>query len=259
MLIVYLLNLGFILLVMTGLWTLSIPRRDPSFIDSVWPLGFVLLAVSSALLAGWPLFGSSLVLPLVTLWGLRLATHLFLRWRKEGLDRRYADLMAKAPGGRVHLFNLVAVFLLQGSLLWLVALPVQHAVMEGARPLTGLAWAAIGLFALGFLFETIGDWQLARFKADPANKGQVMDRGLWRYTRHPNYFGDACVFWGLWLIAVSDGTGWWTAIGPAFLTWTLVKWSGAALLEKNLHESRPGYADYVRRTSGFIPWFPKRD
>lgn len=249
-------NLGVMLAAMALLWPFSIRSNDPSYIDSVWPLGFILMAASAAVVSGtgaaaWP------VIAMTTLWGLRLGVHLFIRWRREGPDKRYAAIRARAKIN-VHLFVLIYVFILQGVLLWLVSLPIQHAVAEGRAVLGAVAWAGIGVFSVGFLFETIGDWQLARFKADPANKGKIMDRGLWRYTRHPNYFGDACVFWGIWLVSVDNGTGWWTAIGPAFLTWTLMKWSGAALLERNLHESRPGYADYVSRTPGFIPWFPKK-
>ena len=203
----YWLNLALMLGVMVLLWPFSIARKDPSYVDSVWPLGFLFLALTSLAFVGV----------------------------RAGVS-----------------------ILMQGVLLWLVALPVQHGVMEAGQPINAMSLIGLALFLTGFLFETIGDYQLSRFKADPVNAGQVMDQGLWRYTRHPNYFGDACVFWGIWLVAVSDGTGWWTVVGPLFLTFTLVKWSGAALLEKNLHESRPGYADYVARTPGFVPWWPKK-
>jgi steroid 5-alpha reductase family enzyme len=118
--------------------------------------------------------------------------------------------------------------------------------------LIGIALAVLGIF-----FETVGDHQMANFKSDPANKGKAMDRGLWRYTRHPNYFGDCCVWWGLYLIAAETSLGIWSVFGPALLTWTLMKWSGAALLERRLQRSRPGYAEYVERTSSFFPWPPK--
>lgn len=252
----YWLNLALMLGVMVLLWPFSIARKDPSYVDSVWPLGFLFLALTSLAFVGVSA-GVSIILPMVAMWSLRLGAHLFRRWRHEGADKRYQALMARARGN-VHVFVLVTVFLMQGVLLWLVALPVQHGVMEAGQPINAMSLTGLALFLTGFLFETIGDYQLSRFKADPVNAGQVMDQGLWRYTRHPNYFGDACVFWGIWLVAVSDGTGWWTVVGPLFLTFTLVKWSGAALLEKNLHESRPGYADYVARTPGFVPWWPKK-
>ena len=251
-------NLAIMLGVMVALWPISVWRKDPSYIDSVWPLGFIVMGVSTALLTNQSLTATSLVLGLTAIWGLRLGGHLFTRWLHEGPDKRYKVLKAKAKFNP-DLFVLIYVFLMQGVLLWLVSLPIQHAIAEGPKPLGPMGLAGLALFVTGFAFETIADWQLTRFKADPANAGQVMDRGLWRYTRHPNYFGDACVFWGIWVISVADGTGWWTLIGPAFLTFTLVKWSGAALLEKGMRKTRPGYADYIARTSGFVPWFPKRD
>ena len=251
----YLSNLSVMVAVMVALWPISILRDDPSYIDSVWPLGFIILGVSSALLSGTSLLQPVFVM--TALWGSRLALHLFTRWLHEGADKRYKAIKARAKMN-VHLFVLIYVFLMQGVLLWLVALPIQHSVAEAAPSLGLLAWFGIALFGLGFVFETVGDWQLRQFKNNPDNAGKIMDRGLWRYTRHPNYFGDACVFWGIWLVAVDNGTGYWTAIGPAFLTFTLVKWSGAALLEKNLKASRPGYVDYIERTPGFIPWFPKK-
>lgn len=252
----YLLNLALMLGVMVLAWPFSVARKDPSYIDAIWPLGFLVLALSSLLFAGAD--GATWYVALVAIWALRLGHHLFTRWQHEGPDKRYQKLLERSPPGKEAIFMLVAVFLLQGVLLWLTALPIQHAVREGASYVAPAAIAGIVLFAIGLAFEVIGDRQLAAFKADPANKGQVMDTGLWRYTRHPNYFGNAVLFWGLWLIAVADGDGWWTIIGPIFLTFTLTRWTGAKILEDGLHESRPGYADYVARTSGFVPWWPKR-
>ncbi|WP_291897645.1 DUF1295 domain-containing protein [Maricaulis sp.] len=251
----YLSNLGVMLAVMVALWPISIVRDDPSYIDSIWPIGFIIMAVSAGMFAGTALQQPAFWMTL--LWGGRLGLHLFTRWLREGADKRYEAIKARAKIN-VHLFVLIYVFLMQGILLWLVSLPIQHAMAAPEAALGALAMIGLGLFALGFVFETVGDWQLSKFKADPANEGQVMDKGLWRYTRHPNYFGDACVFWGIWLVTIDGGAGYWTAIGPAFLTFTLVKWSGAALLEKNLKRSRPGYLDYIQRTRGFIPWFPKK-
>lgn len=248
-------NLAIIMAIVIAIWPPSIATKDPSYIDSFWPIGFVILAVASAYLSGERLFQPVVIM--TALWGLRLGGHLFLRWLHEGADKRYQAIRARGKD-RPNLFILNFVFVMQGFLIWLVALPIQHGVAEVSALTSPLAWLGVALFGLGFAFETIGDWQLARFKADPDNAGKVMDRGLWRYTRHPNYFGDACVFWGIWLVTIADGTGYWTVIGPAFLTFTLVKWSGKALLEKNLKKSRPGYEDYIRRTPGFIPWFPKK-
>lgn len=251
-------NLLIVMTLMVLLWMISIPLRDVSFIDSFWALGMVLVAATTYTMVDGNPDRQQLLLVLTAVWGLRLGLHLFLRWRREGADRRYVALLAKAPGNP-HLFSLRKVFLTQGPLLWLVTLPVQLGQLDSVPAALGpLAMAGAVLAVIGIVFETVGDWQLARFKADPASEGQVMDRGLWRYTRHPNYFGDACVWWGLYLIAAETASGRWAIISPIFLTFILIKWSGAALLERRLKRSRPGYADYIERTSGFLPWPPKR-
>ena len=202
---------------------------------------------------------TQVLLVLTAVWGVRLGVYLFLRWRRDGADPRYVRMLEKVSGNR-HLFSLRAVFLLQGVMLWTVSLPVQVGMFADAGAAPGpLAWLGIALAVLGILFESIGDHQMTAFRADPANWGQVMDRGLWRYTRHPNYFGDACVWWGLFLVALGAGAPPWCVIGPALLNWTLVRWSGAALLERRMKRSRPGYEDYIARTSGFIPWPPRRN
>lgn len=251
-------NLLMVMTLMVALWMISIPLRDVSFIDSFWALGMVLVAASTYVMVDGDAQRQQLLLLLTAVWGLRLGLHLFLRWRREGPDRRYVALLSRAPGNP-HLYSLRMVFLTQGPLLWLVTLPVQLGQMDSTPAALGaLAMAGAALAVTGIVFESVGDWQLARFKADPANEGAVMDRGLWRYTRHPNYFGDACVWWGLYLIAAETATGRWALISPLFLTFILIKWSGAALLERRLKRSRPGYEDYIERTSGFIPWPPKK-
>ncbi len=251
-------NLLMVMTLMVALWMISIPLRDVSFIDSFWALGMVLVAATTYALVDGVAERQQLLVLLTAVWGLRLGLHLFLRWRREGADRRYVALLKKAPGNP-HLYSLRMVFLTQGPLLWLVTLPVQLGQMDSAPGTLGLlALAGAALAVIGIVFETVGDWQLARFKADPANAGTVMDRGLWRYTRHPNYFGDACVWWGLYLIAAETATGRWAIVSPIFLTFILIKWSGAALLERRLKRSRPGYTDYIERTSSFFPWPPKR-
>ena len=193
---------------------------------------------------------------LVAVWGLRLGGYLLRRKlgdREE--DRRYAT-MRERKGDAFVPWSLVVIFGLQGLLVLIVSLPVQVAAARGGS--LG-AWVIPGivLWAVGFAFEAIGDEQLRRFKADPENKGKVMDRGLWRYTRHPNYFGDFCVWWGLWLIALPAGGTWWTFIGPVVMSTLLIRVSGAALLEKDISERRPRYADYIKRTSGFFPRPPR--
>ncbi|MEO1310036.1 MAG: DUF1295 domain-containing protein [Pseudomonadota bacterium] len=251
-------NFALIVGCMIVLWLISIAIKDVSFIDSFWAIGFVVIAGATFLLADGATQRKALILAVTAVWGLRLGGYLYWRWRKEGPDKRYVALLGKAPGSP-HIHSLKNVFLIQGVLLWIVSLPVQLGQIPAEPEAVGLlGWAGLALAALGFFFESVGDWQMAAFKGDPANAGKVMDRGLWRYTRHPNYFGDACVWWGLFLIAAETGVGAISAIGPAVLTWLLVKWSGAALLERRLKRSRPGYDDYIARTSGFIPMPPKK-
>ncbi len=253
-------NLAAIVIAMLLMWRLAVAIRDVSFIDIVWAYGMVGLAALSALQAGLHGLLAWLMLVLVAVWGLRLGTHLLLRWRRLGPDPRYVRIMARLLEKRGWGFSkaaLIQVFLLQGPLLWFVSLPAQIGILRGGGGAIGpLAIAGAVLAAIGIGFETIADRQLEAFRKDPASQGQVLDTGLWRYTRHPNYFGDACTWWGIWLVAIAAGAPWWTLASPLFLTWTLNKWSGAALLEKGLKRSRPGYADYVARTSAFIPWPP---
>lgn len=242
---------------MIMLWLISVRLQDVSFIDSFWPTGFVIVAAATFAVTGPATIHHYLLLGLTTVWGARLAVYLFLRWRREGPDPRYTAML-KNSAGSIHLASLGKVFLLQGVILWIVSLPVQAGPLmaTGAAP-GAVAWIGLALAIIGILFESIGDLQLQNFRADPANTGQVMNRGLWRYTRHPNYFGDACVWWGIYLVALDAGAPLWTAAGPALLNWTLLKWSGAALLERRLKHRRPGYEAYIAQTSGFIPWPPK--
>ena len=244
------------IIVMTGLWAISLVLRDSSIVDIWWGVGFVVLAWTAWALAGTGSGSGLLACVLVSIWGLRLSIHLARRNIGKGEDPRYVAMRAKA-GSAWPMRSLYMVFWLQGVIMWIVCLPVLATVASGnqAEPLIAIVGSAV--FAVGFCFETVGDWQLTKFKADPGNSGKVMNIGLWRYTRHPNYFGDATVWWGLWLIAVSAGA-WWTVIGPALINFMLVRVSGKALLEKGMAETRPGYADYVSRTSGFFPLPPKR-
>jgi len=206
---------------------------------------------------------ASLLMAMTVVWGMRLCIHLLIRWRREGEDKRYARILRKdREKGRFASATLTKIFLSQSVLLFLVSSPAQYGILEASSltPISGLALFGLGLWAIGIAFEWLGDWQIARFKADPENKGKVMDRGLWRYTRHPNYFGDACVWWGIWTVAAS--AGWWvaavTVVGPLFLTFTLTKWSGAPLLERGMKASRPGYDEYKARTSAFFPLPPRK-
>lgn len=243
------------------LWLICLKMRDVTPVDSVWALGMVTLAATSFIITGPPSTRKWLLLGLCAAWGLRLGGYMLWRWRDHGPDRRYQALIGKAQRDKGWGFAKATgllVFATQAPLLFIVCLPVQLGQVGAPTPLGLLAYAGIILAVVGILFETIGDAQLVRFKRDPENAGKVMDRGLWRYTRHPNYFGDACVWWGLFLIAAETPYGIFALPGPILLTWTLMKWSGAPTVEGRLHKTRPGYADYVKRTSGFIPMPPKK-
>jgi steroid 5-alpha reductase family enzyme len=227
-------------------------------VDVAWGLGFVAVATTSYLLSGdeGDPARRALVLALTAVWGVRLAVHIALRSRGHGEDPRYEALLSRAPGSRTA-YALRQVYLTQGVVMWFVSLPLQVAMFQ-ADSLGVLAWTGMGLWAVGLLFEAVGDRQLQRFRDDPANRGKVLDTGLWRYTRHPNYFGDACVWWGLSLIAFDAWPGILTVLSPVVMTWLLANGTGKPLLEKGMASTRPGYADYVRRTSGFVPLPPRR-
>jgi steroid 5-alpha reductase family enzyme len=257
-------NLAILMAVILLLWAYATKIRDVSFIDAFWAFGMVVLAWTSWLQIEGQGRRADVILALTSIWGLRLAWHLYSRWRAHGEDPRYKRIMAhgmEANGWSWNKTALVSVFLTQAPLLFITCLPAQLGIWasEGGRTIMGpIAWTGAIIAAIGILFETIGDAQLNAFRVNPENKGKVLDTGLWRYTRHPNYFGDACTWWGIWLIAAETGpAGWASVIGPIFLTFTLTKWSGKPLLERGLAKSRPDYATYVQRTSGFFPWPPK--
>lgn len=238
------------------MWVVSVAARDASIVDPFWGVSFVVLAWVSFAVGGDPGTRQLLTALLVSMWGLRLSVFLAARNLGRGEDYRYRA-MRRRWGRWFPLVSLGTVFILQAALAWIVSLPVQVAMLHS----NGLGWISVGgaaLWLIGLLFETIGDWQLARFKAGEENAGKVMDRGLWRYTRHPNYFGDFCVWWGLFAVAVSDTSMMWTVVGPIVMSILLLKVSGVALLERTITARRPGYADYAARTSAFIPMPPRR-
>ena len=238
-------------------WLFSLDRRDVSTVDVQWGLAFVLVAAIGALLGGGAEPRRVFLLVLVAVWGARLAWHIHRRNRGKGEDYRYAAMRAR-HGVRFPWVSLFTVFLLQGALALFIGLPLLAATAAPEPAALG-GWDLAGflLWTVGFLFEAVGDAQLVRFKADPAQRGRVMDRGLWRYTRHPNYFGDATLWWGLFFVACATPGGWKTVASPLVMTFFLLKVSGVALLEKGLARTKPAYADYVARTSAFVPWFPR--
>lgn len=243
------------------LWLICLKTRDVTPVDSVWALGMVAMAITTYLQVGDGELRQWILLGLCAAWGLRLGGYMLWRWRDHGPDRRYQAILFLAERDKGWGFAKATgllVFATQAPLLFAVCLPVQLGQIGAAAPLGPLALAGIVLAIVGIIFETVGDAQLVRFKRNPDNVGKVMDQGLWRYTRHPNYFGDACVWWGLFLIAAETPFGLWAIPGPILLTWTLMKWSGAPTVEGRLRKTRPGYAEYVKRTSGFVPMPPKK-
>lgn len=242
---------------MTLLWGVSLPLRNSSIVDIAWGPLFLLQALVYLTATPDGFIGRKLlVTALVAAWSLRLATHIGSRNLGKGEDYRYATWRREA-GGSWWWRSYGKVFLLQGLLAWVIGAPILAAQVSGPDHFTLLDVAGALVWGIGFAFEAVGDWQLARFRADPANKGRTMMRGLWSLTRHPNYFGDATQWWGVFLVAAAAG-GWWSIFGPAAMTWLIVRVSGVGLLEQTIAQRRPDYAEYMRTTSAFIPWFPRR-
>jgi steroid 5-alpha reductase family enzyme len=239
-------------------WIVSVRLANASIVDIVWGFGFVVVAWVSWLTVDGYRPRQHLLVALSTIWGLRLAGYLFWRNHGKGEDWRYAA-MRKRHGPAFKWRSLLTVFALQGALMWLVSVPVQFGQAPDERgPFAVLAPVGVAVWLLGFVFETVGDYQLARFKADPTNKGRLLTTGLWRYTRHPNYFGDFAVWWGIYLVAASTVPGIFTIVGPVAMTILLVRVSGVALLERSLQRRKPGYDEYVARTSSFLPRPPRK-
>jgi len=239
-------------------WIVSVIIKNASIVDIVWGLGFVVVAWTVRITVDqgdnsrqW------LLVALTSVWGLRLAIYLFIRNHGKGEDYRYRA-MRKKLGPRFPLISLYSVYGLQGALMFVVSLPVQLGQADRTPKIGVIAVVGIALWAVGLFFEAVGDAQLARFKRNPANTGKVMNVGLWRYTRHPNYFGDACVWWGIGLVAAETGSGAWGLIGSLLMTVFLRRVSGVTLLERSLVKRREGYTEYVATTSPFVPRPPKK-
>lgn len=239
---------------MIATWLVSLARSDASIVDIIWGLGFVVAAWSAFLTAGEPSARGILALALVSVWGLRLTA--YLMWRNLGKpeDFRYQAMRRRRPRS-FWIVSLVQVFVLQGVLMWVVAIPpVSLQGRDGS-----LGWldaAGIIVWGVGLIFESVGDYQLARFKTRPDSAGKVLDSGLWRYTRHPNYFGDFCVWWGIYLVALAGGL-WWAIFSPLIMSTLLIRVSGVALLEKSISKRRPEYARYIESTNAFFPGPPR--
>lgn len=253
-------NLGIAIGAVLLLWAISIPLRDVSIIDMFFAvILFAITAVSFVLGAGVPA-RKQLLLVLVGLWALRITVHLVRRNWGHGEDPRYSKLRGWVKDDRSFVWlSLRKVFLLQGIVIWFVSLPVQVAQVYAAPATLGwFAWLGAALWLAGFVFESVADHQLIRFRAEPANQGKVLQTGLWKYSRHPNYFGELCVWWGLFLIACDNVAGFLTVIGPLLYSYLIINVTGQRTLDKKLSREKPGYADYMQRTSGLVPLPPKR-
>lgn len=247
-----------ILGLMIALWLISLLLKDSSIVDIFWGTGFVITAWFYFFLTPDGFAARKLLIViLTTIWGLRLSIHILLRNWGHGEDYRYQQWRQEA-GSNWWWRSFFKVFLLQGALMWIISAPLL-AAQSNPNParLIWLDYLGAILWGIGFFFEAVGDWQLARFRANPDNKGKLLNTGLWRYTRHPNYFGDAAQWWGFYLIAAAAG-GYWTIFSPIIMTLLLRRVSGVTMLEKSLKESKPGYKEYVETTNPFIPWFPRK-
>ncbi|MCA0930870.1 DUF1295 domain-containing protein [Lutimonas saemankumensis] len=243
---------------MTLLWLFSIYLKNVSIVDNFWGMGFVLVVWTLALQSEVLFTRNYLLILLVTLWGIRLSFYLMHRNYGKEEDYRYQEFRERYGRERYWWFSYFQVFLLQGGLILIIALPFLGVFKKTiSDELNFIDYTGVLIWVIGFVFESVGDYQLASFKKNPANKGKLLTHGLWRYTRHPNYFGDAAVWWGYGLIAIASGA-YWYSLGAVLMTYLILKISGVSLLEKSLSVNKPGYEDYIKRTSSFIPWFPKR-
>ena len=239
-------------------WLLSLVRKNVTHVDSMWSLFFVLAALTTAafVLFVYPAAARLvLVLACVIVWALRLCVYLTIRNWGPHEDSRYVKIRQNNEQ-HYWLKSIVIIFAFQGVLAWLISISL-HAAITATAPLNWLDYVALALFIFGFIWETLADLQLSRFKANPSNKGKVLNTGTWRYSRHPNYFGECCVWWGFYLFSLAGGA-WWAIISPILMTLLLLKISGVSLLESTIVERRPAYAQYIKNTNAFIPGVPKK-
>ncbi|MBT8253386.1 MAG: DUF1295 domain-containing protein [Flavobacteriaceae bacterium] len=247
-----------ILICMTLLWVLSVFIKNVSIVDLFWGIGFVIVNGIYVYLSDGFYFRHVILMGLVVIWGLRLSIYLAFRNIGKGEDFRYQEFRKQYGVNRYWWFSFFQVFLLQGALILLVSLPLLGANYYTQTDELGvLDYLAILVWVIGFVFEAVGDFQLSRFKRNPENKGKVLDKGLWKYTRHPNYFGDAAVWWSYGIFCAASGI-YWPIVGSLLMTFLIVKVSGVSLLEVSLKNHKPKYQDYIRKTSAFLPWFPKK-
>jgi len=255
---IWLQALAVIMVMMTLLWIVSVIIRNVSIVDLFWGFGFVVAAWFYFLNGEGNETRKLIVSILVSVWGLRLSAYITWRNYGKGEDFRYRQFRKNYGENRYWWISFFQTFLLQGILMWLISAPLLGAQnFGGEKPVNVLDLLGIFFWITGFVFEAGGDWQLKTFKADPVNKGKVLDTGFWRYTRHPNYFGDSSIWWGYGFFCLAAGS-WLPALGSLLMTLLIIKISGVAMLEKSLKEQKPQYRDYIEKTSAFIPWFPKK-
>jgi steroid 5-alpha reductase family enzyme len=251
-----LIGLAAIVLLFTGLWVVSVILKNSSIVDMWWGPGILLIGLTYFMTTSGAPGRARMVVSLLALWAIRLAWHIGARNIGHGEDFRYAK-WRQERGASWWWFSYFKVFVLQSVIAWIISMPLYFAIAPATPPgLTPFDVAGAIVFAIGFLFEAVGDEQLRRFKAEQANEGRVLDTGLWRYTRHPNYFGEALLWWGFGVFALSTGS-YLGLVGPAIMTWLLIRVSGVSLLERTLKTTKPGYAEYIQRTSAFVPMPPR--
>lgn len=247
-----------ILVLVTLLWVWSVFIKNVSIVDIFWGFGFVVVNAFYVFNSGEFNARKILILTLVSIWGLRLSIYLAIRNIGKGEDFRYQEFRRDYGPERYWWFSFFQTFLLQGVLIMIISLTLLGiSSSAGSGDLKVLDYIAIVVWLIGFAFEAGGDFQLSRFKKDFENKGKVLDTGFWKYTRHPNYFGDAAVWWAYAIFSIAAGS-YWQIIGSVIMTILIIKVSGVSLLEKTLKESKPQYRDYIKKTNSFFPWFPKK-
>lgn len=254
---IYLLGLTVIFIFFTLVWVFSVLVKNAGIVDIFWGLGFVL--VSAFYFAATPEFSNRkiIVMILIAIWGIRLSVHILIRNIGKPEDYRYQEFRRHYGAERYWWFSFFQVFMLQGFLVWLVSAPLLAIQFYANKnPFGIIDIIGITIWLIGFTFEAGGDWQLAKFKSNPTNKGKLLQTGFWKYTRHPNYFGDATVWWGFAILTAAVGS-FLPILSAVLMTWLIVKISGVAMLERTLVNTKPGFLEYSQRTNAFIPWFPK--
>lgn len=243
---------------MTFLWLISIYLKNVSIVDNFWGIGFIIVVFIYAFHCDVLYTRTKLLMLLVTLWGLRLSIYLIYRNYGKGEDYRYREFRQHYGPERYWWFSFFQVFMLQGGLILIISLPLLGVSLKTtSNTLNLFDYLGLVLWVVGFIFESVGDYQLAKFKGHSENSGKLLTSGLWRFTRHPNYFGDAAVWWGFGFLAIASGA-YWYSLGSLVMTYLIIKVSGVAMLERSLKEVKPGYEEYVQNTSSFIPWIPKK-